>query len=74
MENESSSIREIINGRLLRGYSCGWMLEFEHVRLARFPGQPLVVWRKFETFELAREAAVKLGPITEIDESEYKTL
>jgi hypothetical protein len=30
-----------------------------------------VVWQKFETFELASEAAIKLGPIAEIDESEY---
>ena len=71
MENDPSSFREIINARLIRGYSWGWMLEFEHIRLARFPGEPLVVWRKFDTFELAREAAVKLGPIPEIDESEY---
>jgi len=71
MENEPSSVREVVNGRLIRGYSWGWMLEFEHIRLARFPGQPLVVWQKFETFELASEAAIKLGPIAEIDESEY---
>jgi hypothetical protein len=71
MENEPSSVREVVNGRLIRGYSWGWMLEFEHIGLARFPAEPLVVWRKFDTFELAREAAVQLGPIPEIDESEY---
>jgi hypothetical protein len=71
MENEPSSVREVVNGRRIRGYSWGWMLEFEHVIFANFPGEPLVVWQRHETLEDAREAAVKLGPIPEIDESEY---
>jgi hypothetical protein len=34
-------------------------------------GKPLITFRKFDTLELAREAALRLGPIKEIDEGEY---
>jgi len=41
--------------------------------MAKFPGQPLTVLIKFDTLELAREAAASLGPIQEIDEKEYSS-
>jgi hypothetical protein len=62
---------EFINGRRIVGYPWGWLVDMERVRLAKFPGQPLTVFQKFVTLELAREAATRLGPIKEIDESEY---
>jgi hypothetical protein len=62
---------EFINGRRIQGYTWGWVVDIELVNLAKFPGQPLTVFRKFDTLELAREAALRLGPIKEIDESEY---
>ena len=71
MESEPSNPVEIINGRRIRGHSWGWTLDTKHIRLAKFPGQPLIVFQRFDTLELAREAAIRLGPIVEIDESEY---
>jgi hypothetical protein len=62
---------EFINGRRIVGYPWGWVVDIARIRLAKFPGEPLTVFRKFETLELAREAAIGLGPIKEIDESEY---
>jgi hypothetical protein len=73
MESEPSNPVEIINGRRIKGDSWGWMLEYERILLAKFPGQPLVTWKKFETQELAREAATSLGPLQEVDESKYAT-
>jgi hypothetical protein len=71
MESEPSNPVEIVNGRRIKGHPWGWMLEFQHIRLAKFPGQPLVTFQRFDTLALARVAANELGPIVEIDESEY---
>jgi hypothetical protein len=71
MESEPSSPIEIINGRRVKQHSWGWTVEVQHIRLAKFPGQPLISWTRFDTQEQAREAANRLGPIVEIDESEY---
>jgi hypothetical protein len=62
---------EFINGRRIQAYAWGVSVEFELIKLAKFPGQPLRVCRKYETLELAREAAQRLGPIKEIGEAEY---
>lgn len=62
---------ELINGRRIVGRPWGWLVDLERIRLAKFPGKPLITFRKFDTLELAREAALRLGPIQEIDESEY---
>jgi hypothetical protein len=70
MGSEPSNPVEIVNGRRIKGYSWGWTLEFQHIRLKKFPDQPLITFRRFDSLELAREMANKLGPIVEIDESE----
>jgi hypothetical protein len=71
MESEPSDLVEIINGRRIKGHSWGWTLEFQHIKLAKFPGQPMITFQRFDSQESAREAANQLGPIVEIDESEY---
>jgi hypothetical protein len=71
MESDPSNPLEVINGRRINGHSWGWTVEFQHIRLAKFPGEPLISWQRFDTLALAREAAKELGPIVEIDESEY---
>ena len=63
--------REFINGRRIQAYAWGVTVEIELIKLAKFPDEPLSVFRKYETLELAREAALRLGPIEEIDEAEY---
>jgi hypothetical protein len=70
--NEPLGPPEFINGRRIQGYPWGWVVDKELVKMAKFPGQPLTVRMKFDTLELAKEAAVSLGPIQEIDESEYR--
>jgi len=62
---------EFINGRRIQAFTWGVSVEIELIRLAKFPGEPLTVLSHFDTLELAREAALQLGPIKEIDESEY---
>ena len=62
---------EFINGRRIQAYTWGVSVEIELIKLAKFPGEPLAVFGKFDTLELAREAALRLGPIAEIDEAEY---
>ena len=62
---------DVVNGRRIRGFPWGWTLEYEHIKLAKFPGQPAVTFLKFESLELAREAAINLGPLQEVDESKY---
>ena len=62
---------EFINGRRIVGYPWGWVVDKDRIRLAKFPGEPVVTRIKFDTYELAREAALALGPIQETDESEY---
>ena len=62
---------EFINGRRIQAYTWGVTVEIELIKLAKFPGEPLSVFRRYETLELAREAALRLGPIEEIDEAEY---
>jgi hypothetical protein len=47
------------------------MVDIQRIRLAKFPGNPMITRRRFDTLELAREEALRLGPIKEIDESEY---
>jgi hypothetical protein len=71
MTSDASSSAEIVNGRRILGRPWGWQLEFQRIRMAKFPDKPLTSWQKFDTLELAREAANRLGPIQEIDESEY---
>jgi hypothetical protein len=70
MTGPSNAI-EIVNGRRIKGYSWGWTLEHEHITLAKFPGEPLITWQRFDTQEAAREAADRLGPLVEVDESKY---
>jgi hypothetical protein len=62
---------EFINGSQILGYPWGWVVDKDRIRLAKFPGEPLVTLIKFDTYKLAREAALALGPIQETDESEY---
>jgi hypothetical protein len=62
---------EFVNGRRITGYGWGWMVDIQRIRLAKFPGNPMITRRRFDTLELAREEALRLGPIKEIDESEY---
>jgi hypothetical protein len=66
--NEPLGPPEFINGRRIQGYPWGWVVDMKRTRLAKFPGEPLTVFGKFDTLKLAREAAVRLGPIKEIDE------
>jgi hypothetical protein len=61
---------EFINGRRIQGYRWGWVVEKDHIKLAKFPGEPLVTTIGFDTYEQAKEAALALGPIQEIDEGE----
>jgi hypothetical protein len=62
---------EFINGRRIQAYTWGVSVEIELIKLAKFPGEPLTVYGRFDTLELAREAALRLGPFKEIDEAEY---
>ena len=71
MTSDASNSAEIVKGRRILGRPWGWQLEFQRIRMAKFPDKPLTSWQKFDTLELAREAANRLGPIQEIDESEY---
>jgi hypothetical protein len=63
---------EFINGHRIQAYTWGVSVVIELIKLAKFPGEtPLKVYGRFDTLELAREAALRLGPIKEIDEAEY---
>ena len=68
MERRPRTI-EIVNGRRIQKRIWGWMLEYEHIRMIKFPGEPLITWTRFEALKFAREAAIKLGPIQEVDEA-----
>jgi hypothetical protein len=61
---------ELINGRRIMGYPWGWVVDLDRISLAKFLGEPMVTRITFETYELAIEAALALGPIQETDESD----
>ena len=71
MDSTKSHTVDVVNGRCIRGYPWGWTLDYERIKLAKFPGQPAVTFLKFESLELARKAAINLGPLQEVDESKY---
>jgi hypothetical protein len=52
------------------GYPWGWVVDLDRISLAKFLGEPMVTRITFETYELAIEAALALGPIQETDESD----
>jgi hypothetical protein len=53
MTSDASSSAEIVNGRRILGSPWGWQLEFQRIRMAKFPDKPLTSWQKFDTLELA---------------------
>ena len=61
---------ELINGRRILGYPWGWVIDTDRISLVKFLGEPMVTRVTFETFDMALEAALALGPIQETDESE----
>ena len=68
--NKSLGPTKIVNGRRILGYPWGWVVDLDRISLATFLGEPMFTRTTFETYDLALEAALALGPIQETGESD----